>query len=190
MVRELELRNAELQRFASAISHDLKSPLLCIRGFLDLLETDFEAVTTGAALTTSLVFRVRRRRCSCSSGVCLITHAQDVRWPNIFIAPTLPIVNADRGQLVLVIQNLVDNTLKFCSDQRRPVVSIGVRKETDFPVYLVKDNGIGIESRFQERFFDLFERIDSEFEGSAVGACSRAPNHRGTWGKGMGGIRR
>jgi len=47
-----------LERFASAISHDLKSPLLSIRGFLDLLETDFEAVTTGAGLTTSLVFRV------------------------------------------------------------------------------------------------------------------------------------
>ena len=99
----------------------------------------------------------------------MIAHAQDVRWPNIFIAPTLPIINADRGQLVLVRQNLVDNAFKFCSDQRRPVVSIGVRKETDFPVYLVKDNGIGIESRFQERIFDLFERIDSEFEGSAVG---------------------
>jgi signal transduction histidine kinase len=53
--------------------------------------------------------------------------------------------------------------------QSEPVIEIGVRYDQKKPVFFVKDNGIGIDPRFQKRIFNLFEKLDGKTEGSGAG---------------------
>ena len=75
----------------------------------------------------------------------------------------------DRARLVEVLQNLVDNAAKFMGDQKHPRVEIGMREQAGERVFFVRDNGIGIDPRFRERVFGLFEKLDPDSEGSGVG---------------------
>jgi len=85
------------------------------------------------------------------------------------IAKQLPTVWGDRARLLEVLQNLVDNAAKFMGGQPAPRIEIGVRGAGDERVLFVKDNGRGIEPRFRERVFGLFEKLDPGSEGSGVG---------------------
>ena len=85
------------------------------------------------------------------------------------IAPDLPVVRADRQRLLEVFQNLVENAAKFTGGQPAPRVEIGVRRDGEEPVFYVRDNGRGIEPRFLERVFELFEKLDPGADGTGVG---------------------
>jgi signal transduction histidine kinase len=85
------------------------------------------------------------------------------------IAPDLGVVRADRRRLLEVLQNLVENAAKFSSGAPAPRIEIGARRDGDEPVFFVKDNGRGIEPRFLERVFELFEKLDAGAEGTGVG---------------------
>jgi signal transduction histidine kinase len=85
------------------------------------------------------------------------------------VADGLPAVWGDRARLVEVLQNLVDNAAKFMGGQKQPKVDIGVREQGGEKVFFVRDNGIGIDERFRERVFGLFEKLDPDSEGSGVG---------------------
>jgi len=85
------------------------------------------------------------------------------------IAPDLPIVRADRRRLLEVLQNLLENAAKFTGAQEHPKVEFGMRQDGDERVFFVRDNGQGIEPRFLERVFGLFEKLDPGGEGTGVG---------------------
>jgi signal transduction histidine kinase len=85
------------------------------------------------------------------------------------IAPGLPVVQADRRRLLEVYQNLVENAAKFSAGSPAPRIEIGARSDRGEPVFYVKDNGRGIEPRFLERVFDLFEKLDPGASGTGVG---------------------
>jgi signal transduction histidine kinase len=85
------------------------------------------------------------------------------------IQPDLPTLRGDRVRLVEVLQNLIENAVKFRSGQAEPVVGIGSRPGPDGPVVVVRDNGIGIDPRYHERVFALFERLDPRVDGTGVG---------------------
>jgi signal transduction histidine kinase len=87
----------------------------------------------------------------------------------IAIEPDLPIVYGDRPRLVEVLQNLLENAIKFMGDQPEPVIEIGAKQEEDNLVFYVADNGIGIDPRYQKRVFGLFDRLDHAVEGTGVG---------------------
>ena len=73
-------------------------------------------------------------------------------------------------RLVEVLQNLIENAVKFMGDQPHPTVTIGSTKdENDTTVFFVKDNGIGIEQQYQERIFGLFNKLDTATEGTGIG---------------------
>jgi hypothetical protein len=63
----------------------------------------------------------------------------------------------------------VDNAVKFMGDQPEPLVQIGFRRDADKHVFYVQDNGIGIDSKYHEKIFGLFDRLDQEPEGTGVG---------------------
>jgi signal transduction histidine kinase len=69
---------------------------------------------------------------------------------------------------VEVVQNLVDNA-KFMGDQPHPRVEIGARQDPGEVVFYVHDNGIGIEPRYHDKIFGLFEKLDPQSEGTGVG---------------------
>ena len=88
----------------------------------------------------------------------------------IGIPDELPVVWGDRARLVEVLQNLIDNSAKFMGEQKQPRVEVGARRDgPDDLVFYVRDNGKGIDPRFLDRVFGLFDKLDPESEGSGVG---------------------
>lgn len=196
LVNELEARNAELERFTYTVSHDLKSPLITIRGFLGLLEQDVArqdvqriasdlarirtATYTMETLLDDLLQLSRVGRVVSPPQVVpfaeLVKDALErvmgrltERGVTIVVEPDLPQVFVDRPRMVEVLQNLFDNGVKFMGDQTHPQILIGARFLEDLPVFFVQDNGVGIDARFQDRVFGLFERLDSSVEGTGIG---------------------
>ncbi len=88
----------------------------------------------------------------------------------IEIQNTPAVVYGDRIRLTEVIQNLVDNAIKFMGDQPKPQVTIGaVTNEAHETIFFVRDNGIGIESQYHDRIFTLFNKLDTNTEGTGIG---------------------
>jgi signal transduction histidine kinase len=82
----------------------------------------------------------------------------------------LPAVFGDRQRILEVFQNLIDNAAKFMGDQSDPCIAIGVSGELDGkPVFMVRDNGIGIAAAYKEKIFGLFDKLDSRTEGTGIG---------------------
>jgi signal transduction histidine kinase len=89
---------------------------------------------------------------------------------DVRVAPNLPVVYGNRTRLVEVVQNLVDNAAKFMGNQPNPQIEIGKCGEEDGkPIFFVRDNGIGILPKHQERIFGLFHKLNPQGEGTGIG---------------------
>jgi signal transduction histidine kinase len=64
---------------------------------------------------------------------------------------------------------LIDNAVKFMGDQPKSCIEIGVRYDGDQPVFFVKNNGIGIDLRYHDKVFGLFDKLDPKSEGIGAG---------------------
>ncbi len=196
LIQELESKNAELERFTYTVSHDLKSPLVTIRGFLGMLEKDLakgeteqiirdisfirQATDTMQDLLQDLLHLSRLGRVQNTPVAVSFTElaqeaAQRVagqiaqRGVLVNITPDLPIVLVDRARLVEALQNLIDNGVKFMGSQPHPQIDIGVQLRDNETVFFVRDNGLGIEKTYQDKIFGLFERLETTVEGTGVG---------------------
>ena len=193
---ELRAKNDELIRFTYTVSHDLKSPLVTIRTFVGYLQQD-ALKRDSAALDRDLTYiqtaadRMSRlldellelsrigRKVNPPVDVPLqdvVKEALDLvagRLTSRGVTTTVtkePIVlYGDRPRLVEVFQNLVDNAVKFMGDQPAPRVEIGVEQADGETVLFVRDNGIGIDPRYQIKLFNLFEQLDPSAEGTGIG---------------------
>ena len=87
----------------------------------------------------------------------------------VVVQDELPIVNGDHPRLVEVMQNLIDNAAKFTSNQPEPRIKIGTKENNGETIFFVADNGIGIDPKFHEKIFGLFDKLDSRSEGTGVG---------------------
>ncbi|MFB0515894.1 MAG: ATP-binding protein [Candidatus Neomarinimicrobiota bacterium] len=195
-IAELEAKNTELERFTYTISHDLRSPLVTIKGFLDFLEEDAAKgnieevkedimhIATAADKMNSLLTELLElsrigRFIGFPEEFSFGELAQEVvkllaglivkRGVQTEIAPDLPVIYADRTRIFQVLKNLVENAVMFMGDQPQPVVEIGCRKEAEGQVFFVRDNGIGIDPSNHERVFDLFYKLDTKSEGTGLG---------------------
>lgn len=94
----------------------------------------------------------------------------------------LPVVTANRVQMVQLLQNLIGNALKFCAG-RPPRVHVSAERQGDMWRFAVRDNGIGIEAAYLERIFVIFQRLHtrSEYEGTGIGLaiCRRIVEKHG-----------
>jgi PAS domain S-box-containing protein len=197
LIRELEARNTELEGFTYTVSHDLKSPLITIRAFLGFVEKaadkgDVEAVRADLARIADAADRMRRllddlldlsrvgRTTNPTEPVAFESVAREaianvqgqiaVRGAKVTVAQGLPLVHVDQARIVQVLQNLLENATKFLGEQANPRIVIGQRGwEGEMPVLYVQDNGAGIEPRFRERIFGLFEKLDPASAGTGVG---------------------
>jgi len=196
LIGALEVQNAELERFTYTVSHDLKSPLITIKGYLGLLGEDLAAGATEAVdddvarmtaaadkmeqllhelLELSRIGRLANPSQEWPLGdlareaLEMVRGQIDQRGVRVEIAPDLPIVFGDRSRLVEVLQNLIGNAVKYMGDQPDPRVEVGVKSLAGETVYYVRDNGIGIEPRYLEKIFGLFDQLDPSVEGSGIG---------------------
>jgi signal transduction histidine kinase len=87
----------------------------------------------------------------------------------VTVMPELPTVVGDRPRWLEVIQNLLDNAVKYMGDQDEPLIEVGWEETPDETVMYVRDNGIGIHPRFHKKVLELFEQLDPTIEGSGVG---------------------
>ncbi len=197
LIVELENRNAELERFTYTVSHDLKSPLVTITGFLGYLEKDalagnvdkvqveIQRIAQAAEkmrlllqelLELSRIGRLMNPPEDISPGrlvqeaLKLLEGRLHERNIEIKVQDDLPMLFGDSQRLLEVIQNLLDNAVKFMGEQPQPVIEIGTAgEENGMPILYVRDNGIGIASKYHERIFGLFNKLNPIAEGTGIG---------------------
>lgn len=192
LISELEAKNSELERFTYTVSHDLKAPLVTIRGFAQLAEQDagegrldqlnadlqrvHRAAETMGLLLNQLLDLSRIGRVvgppEPLEVEALIQEAAQ-RVPGIesvelVMGANLPTIAGDRIRLVEVFENLLGNAVKFMGAQKSPRIEVTLR-EGPQPVIVVSDNGVGIDPKFKDRVFDLFERLDRSAPGTGIG---------------------
>jgi PAS domain S-box-containing protein len=197
LIQELADKNKELEQFTYTVSHDLKAPIITIKGFLGMLQRDVEenrrddiqrdilrideAANNMYRLLTELLELSRIGRMMnlpqevafadlVNDALTVVGGHLNAGRIKITVQPDLPTVSGDRQRLMEVLQNLIDNAAKFMGGQTDPRIEIGQRgEENGKPVFYVRDNGIGIAPEHHERIFGLFNKLDPNAEGTGVG---------------------
>jgi len=209
--QKLKQINKELERFANRASHDLQAPLNTLAGILYLLDkNDLIKKNEESDKLLSLVERnIRQMRLmirnlleyskmdgqidlkpvslnkAVNQAVEMLN--KDIQTTGAVVnASELPEVSGVESQLISLFQNLISNALKFRSEVD-PLILIESEKTDGFYTIRVKDNGIGIEQKYQQRIFEFMERLhaNNEIEGTGIGlsTCKRiVENHGGEIG--------
>ena len=196
LIARLEAINSEIERFTYLAFHDLRAPLITIKGFIGALKQDLEVGRKEEAgrdidrieraadrmdeilsdlLEFARIGRVRRPSEDVDLGQLVgealgrlngLIRAKDIQ---LKLSPDLPSVYGDRVRLREVFENLIENAAKYTSRQTQPLIEIGTRRQGDQQVIYVRDNGQGIDPRFHNRIFELFEKLDPDTEGPGIG---------------------
>ena len=193
---ELEARSTEMESFTYAVSHDLKSPLFTIKGFLgrlakDIKEGHLDRIENHIGRiqnATGTMQQLLDELLELSQIGRLVLTPQEIplsdlsretlqllggkiaeRGVRVDISPDLPVVFGDRLRLMQMLQNLIENAIKFMGDQPEPLIEIASREENGETVCYVRDNGQGIAAPYREKIFGLFERLDPAGEGTGIG---------------------
>jgi light-regulated signal transduction histidine kinase (bacteriophytochrome) len=208
--RALERSNADLEQFAYVASHDLSAPLHSVEGFTRLLRDRYAAQLDEAGAefiehTQSAVRRMRKliddllaysrvsssevpahgvdTAAAASSALMLLSGQVAAASASVTIGD-LPAVRGDERRIIQLFENLVGNAIKFRSPERPLAIELAAEPAPPGWVGIaVRDNGIGIEPRFADRIFRMFERLHSaeEIEGTGIGLaiCKRIVEQHG-----------
>lgn len=196
LIAHLEAQNTELEGFAYTVSHDLKAPLITLKGHLGLLKKDVvrgdaDAIGADVSRMDNAADKMRQlldellqlsrvgRVINPPENVVLrdlaheateLLHSQiDSGGIEVEISADLPTVLGDRARLLEVLQNLIGNAVKYVGNQPQPKIEIGARRRNGQTVCYVRDNGIGIDPRYHKKIFGMFDQLDPRVEGSGLG---------------------
>lgn len=193
--RELFEANEELSEYAYAVSHDLRSPLRAVRNYVDFLEEDLaetlspeqqgyfagmrQALQHGEELVTDLLALSAIGRAAMAPQVTplgeflveLVSGMALADDQGVGLAANWPTVIAERTLLAQIFRNLIGNGLKFNRSARKTVDLDWRPEPAGCCTITVRDNGIGIEERFFEQIFGVFQRLHTrrEFDGTGIG---------------------
>jgi len=195
-IEELKNKNIELERFTYTVSHDLKSPLVTVKTFLGYLKHDLAATDAlliekdmfymnsaadkmGKLLEELLEMSRVGRIVNLPVNVTFDELMEDIlsisagriaeKEVQVRLHKEPVTLFGDRTRLTEIWQNLVENAVKFMGDQPAPQIVIGVERRENGTVFFVRDNGIGIEPKYQSKLFNLFEKINPKTEGIGMG---------------------
>jgi two-component system, chemotaxis family, CheB/CheR fusion protein len=204
---QLERSNFDLMQFASVASHDLKEPLRKIQAFGNILQSKIEnKLTEGEQNYFSKMISASNRMQSLIDDVLTLSKLSNgnsikektdlnniikqitedleitIREKNaVIVNDPLPSIDAVRGQMHQVFQNLISNGLKF-NDKEEPMIrisqqpilrnladSLGINAD-HYVNIVVSDNGIGFEDKYKEKIFGIFQRLHGRnYEGTGIG---------------------
>ena len=192
--RELERSNAELAEFAYVASHDLSEPLRTITGYLQLLRRRFGNELSGEAdeYVLAAIASADRLRTMIDDVLAYSRAGRSERPPepvdmeqvvaavaaSVTADPPpeidwngLPTVPGEERQLVQLMQNLITNAVKFVAAGTVAHVHITATREQAEWYFAVDDNGIGIDPRYAERIFGMFQRLHAResYPGTGIG---------------------
>ncbi|NOZ57795.1 MAG: HAMP domain-containing histidine kinase [Calditrichaeota bacterium] len=196
--KELAAKEEELQSLFYTVSHELKTPLISLRGFSSLLQ-EFHASSLSPEgrnyldrivrnvdqmeqlINSLLVFsRIRVGREEMESvdvGELVEESVWELQYliretgGRVETVTDLPVVYGNRNQLLTVFVNLIGNGLKYARKDVTPLVEVGYADDEIFHKFWVKDNGVGIPPRGRDRLFKMFSRLGNkrDVEGSGLG---------------------
>jgi signal transduction histidine kinase len=197
MIARLNEKTEEQERFVYTVSHDLKSPLVTISGFIGMIEQDFlSGDQTGLKENLSVISSAARRMRQLLDELLEISRIgikknqeEVVNLGTLIRASTdnlsgvinefkttveveseLPDVMVDKQRFLQVFENLIANAIRYSREAKGgSVVKVGVIRGVGELTCYVKDNGIGIEPAYLEKIFGLFERLDTNSDGTGVG---------------------
>lgn len=195
-IKDLENKNRELEQFAYIASHDLQEPLDTIGSFTMLLEDEFankmdkdareyvgyikESSSRLRELISGLLDYSRIGKKSKLSKVdcneilreLIIDMKASIKSSNAtVITGHLPVITAYPVELRIVFQNLLSNALKYRRKDVTPVVIISAKTDEKYWTFTVEDNGIGIDKKYSDKIFVIFQRLHSnkEYKGTGIG---------------------
>jgi PAS domain S-box-containing protein len=196
ILKDLDAKNREMERFTYTVSHDLRSPLVTIQGFANMLQKDLEQ-NEGEQAKNDLHYiasaatkmdRLLRDTLQLSRIGRIANPTEDVPFGTIVhdaleqtagelkahtievsVADDFPTVHVDQMRIVEVLVNLIANSIKYRGDEPHPKIEIGHRSEDGETVFFVHDSGIGIDKSEHGNVFDLFYQVDASVKGTGAG---------------------
>jgi PAS domain S-box-containing protein len=198
---QLQAANKELESFSYSVSHDLRAPLRAIGGFSEIIarrhrsslneegqhyiDNIVQASEHMGHLIDDLLNYARLGRTGVRrQPVSLDRLMKDLRkhmqnqlvklQATLDVADSLPIVIGDQTLLNQVFINLLENALKYHQPETPPQVSLTYYEQDKYVVVKVSDNGIGIPVEYQDKIFNMFQRLHSEEEypGTGIGLAT------------------
>lgn len=198
---QLETKNQELEQFVYIASHDLQEPLLTISNFIEMLKVDYGQVLQDddAQLYMSFIEDAASRMRNLIKDLLdysrlgktketetvdineLLQHIISDLDTRIAATGTqikynnLPTLKGYRTELRQLFQNLITNAIKFSKKDVNPVINIEAKPhEAGGWEFTVQDNGIGIEPKYHEKIFLIFQRLHNrdEYPGNGIGLAN------------------
>ena len=193
---EVEKKNKELDNFVYKVSHDLRGPISSLLGLYNVVKLDIEDEKSlkyfgmyqeqiqrleKIILDFIDLTRIRESKIELSLIDFESTINQCIKAYNYM--PNFDKINfqiqieknltfySDNSSVNSIIQNLIENSIKYASNRRSPFVKIVISKDSNSNhiIILVEDNGVGIQDDYKERVFDMFFRANSNIQGSGLG---------------------
>jgi len=193
---QLKEVNKELESFAYTVSHDLRAPLTGIAGFANILKQELAGKTDkniesyidaiidsvkkmerliADLLSFSQMARSQLHYTQVDFNKMVQAIIQEVTLTQKSVAQfkigKLPVINGDEAMLRIAFTNLISNAVKFSSKAEHPLVEIDSYNQNGKTIIYVKDNGVGFDSKLQDKLFNVFQRLHSEkdFPGTGIG---------------------
>lgn len=198
---ELLRSNNDLKQFAYVASHDLQEPLRMVASFTQLLQQRYRDKLDEAGIEyINYAVEGSKRMYDLLNGLLTYSRIQTrgrifesvdmnsvlekvkgnlslmIREKNVTIkSGALPCILADESQMIQLLQNLVENGIKF--SRRSPEINISCETSDSCHMFSIRDQGIGIEAQYFDKIFKIFQRLhrSDEYKGTGIGLaiCKR-----------------
>ena len=195
---EIRKKSEEIENFIYVVSHDLKAPLISLQGFSSLLLKNLpeksdeksrgylkriKANTTRIEFLISDLLALSRLGRAVSPFKDTPSHGLVQRVLSslkprleengieVSLRDNLPTIRCDGERIYQVFKNLVANAIRFMGDTEKAKIEIGYEEKEGFHRFHVRDNGIGIDSRYHRKIFEILHRLKEvdDNEGTGIG---------------------
>ncbi|MGA1870977.1 MAG: sensor histidine kinase [bacterium] len=183
----LAQKNKQLESFVYTVSHDLKSPVFSIKGLIQaiiedygnrlpdpaqeyLKDIEYSADQMGRLIRDLLElsrigrFRSERQEVPMSKIIEEVLKQIDYQLKDknieLIIDEELPVLFCDKKLIVLALNNLLDNAIKFSAQNPHPRIEVRCEEDNLYNICSVSDNGIGIDKAYFNKIFDIFQTLD------------------------------